>query len=130
MRRKPNPKTILIADDDSHIRKIYRAVLERAGFAVTKAADGGEVVKEARARRPDLIILDLILPGQDGLTVLRDLKADPDLKTIPVIVSTNSEAGEHQKAALALGAAAYLTKVNTPLYALIHHIQTHLTNHP
>jgi CheY-like chemotaxis protein len=98
---------ILLIDDDPEVRASVGSELEAAGFAVV-AADGGEAgLALARARRPDAVLLDVVMPGMDGWAVLRALKADPGLRAIPVVMLTIMENAE---LGLALGAAAYLRK--------------------
>jgi signal transduction histidine kinase/DNA-binding response OmpR family regulator len=99
--------TILVTDDDAAARRIIGAHLTREGYRVLYAASGTEAIEVARAARPDAITLDIMMPQTDGWTVLRQLKADPDLRAIPVIlVSMTGERG----LGFALGAAAVLNK--------------------
>jgi len=79
---------ILIVDDEPHIVMIVRARLENAGYEVISAGDGREGLDKARAEKPDLILLDLMLPVISGEEVCRILKADPEYKKIPIIIFT------------------------------------------
>ncbi|PDT48713.1 MULTISPECIES: response regulator [Sinorhizobium] len=100
-------RTALIIDDDPAARNLIAKALAEAGLASMQAASGAEGIAVAREHRPDAIILDIIMPHQDGWSVLRTLKSDPDLCTIPVILATilaDRELG------LSLGAVEYLTK--------------------
>jgi len=99
--------TILLVDDDPEIQAVIGAELEAAGFKVVGAASGEEGIARARELRPDAVLLDVVMPGMDGWTVLRTLKADPELAAIPVVLLTIMENAE---LGLALGAAAYLRK--------------------
>ena len=101
---------ILVVDDDDLIRQMVRDLLELAGFAVWAAVDGAEGLAQAAAVRPDLILLDLMLPDLDGYTVCRALKADPATHAIPVIFLTASADPGLNHQAYAAGAAACLTK--------------------
>ena len=99
--------TVLIIDDDPAARNITRRVLSREGYGVIEAGDGAEGLRLARELRPDLITLDILMPGMDGWAVLAGLKADPALATIPVILQTILE---DRNMGFALGASEYLTK--------------------
>ncbi|HUG54065.1 MAG TPA: PAS domain S-box protein [Vicinamibacteria bacterium] len=101
------PATVLVIDDDRVVRDLLGRFLEKEGFRVAMAVDGEEGVKLAREVRPDLITLDVVMPGLDGWGVLKELKADPVLSAVPVVVITivdNPGLGH------ALGAVEYLTK--------------------
>ncbi len=100
-------RTALIIDDEPAARNLIAKALAEAGLASMQAASGAEGIAVAREHRPDAIILDIIMPHQDGWSVLRTLKSDPELCTIPVILATilaDRELG------LSLGAVEYLTK--------------------
>src|ERR1700722_7854467 len=85
---KPQPKTILLIDDDPAERELMHRSLTKSGFNVVAVADGEEGIRIAKRLHPRVITLDVMLPGIDGWEVLRQLKADPDLADIPVIVVT------------------------------------------
>jgi len=99
--------TVLVIDDDPAARNITRRVLSREGYGVVEAADGETGLRLAKELRPDLITLDILMPGMDGWTVLAGLKADPALTAIPVILQTILE---DRNMGFALGASEYLTK--------------------
>ena len=103
----PDAPCILVVDDDSGARALLRRHLAKAGYRVEEAADGQTALERARALRPQLITLDVMMPGMDGWAVLAALKADAALAEIPVVMSTILDE-EHM--GLALGAADYLTK--------------------
>jgi CheY-like chemotaxis protein len=98
---------VLVVDDDATARDLLRRTLAREGFAVTTAASGEEGLRLARELHPDAITLDVMMPGLDGWAVLREIKADPEIADIPVIVVTLLEDGS---LAHALGAAGFLSK--------------------
>jgi signal transduction histidine kinase/DNA-binding response OmpR family regulator/HAMP domain-containing protein len=99
--------TILVTDDDPASRRIIGAHLAREGYRVVYASSGAEAIEMARQERPDAITLDIMMPQVDGWSVLRSLKADPELAPIPVVlVSLTADRG----LGFALGAAAVLTK--------------------
>jgi two-component system alkaline phosphatase synthesis response regulator PhoP len=106
-----NVKTILVVDDEPQIARIARDYLERAGFAVLGAGDGAGALALAASRRPDLVILDLGLPDQDGLDVARSLRKDSD---VPIIVLTARAEEADRIIGLELGADDYVTKPFSP----------------
>ncbi len=79
-------KTVLVVDDDPDIRLFSVSVLEENGYTPLEATDGEEGMKLVRDKKPDLIILDVMMPRQSGIKLYREVKTDPDLKHIPVIV--------------------------------------------
>lgn len=79
-------KTVLIVDDEMHLRIFIGAVFETAGFKPVLARDGEDGLNKARAQRPDLVSLDLMMPGEGGITMFRELKTDPRLKDVPVMI--------------------------------------------
>ena len=104
-------KTVLVVDDEPQIVGIVRDYLEHAGFTVLAAADGTEALRAVRTGSPDLVVLDLGLPGLDGLDVLRSLRRDGSL---PVIVLTARGEETDKLVGLELGADDYLTKPFSP----------------
>jgi CheY-like chemotaxis protein len=101
---------ILVVDDDRLLRQMVRDLLEAANFAVAEAVDGADGLAQAAAYHPDLILLDLMMPGLDGYTVCRSLQADPATRAIPVIFLTISADPSLNRHAYAAGAVACLTK--------------------
>ena len=106
---------ILFVEDEPSLQKAISEVLTQEGYKVLGAADGEEGLKKAKEEKPNLILLDLILPKKDGFEVLKELKADEKLKDIPVIVLTNLEGVGDVEKALTLGATTYLVKANYDL---------------
>ena len=101
---------ILAVDDEEDILELLRVNLTREGFAAVCAASGEEALKVARLEMPDLILLDLLLPGMDGLEVARRLKKDASTKEIPVIMVTAKGEEADIVAGLEVGAEDYITK--------------------
>jgi DNA-binding response OmpR family regulator len=99
---------VLLIDDDEDVRHMTRVSLGFEGFDVAEASNGTEGIAAARADRPDAIVLDVMMPGLDGIDVLRALRADVDLAEVPVVILT-AKAGSEQDGWNA-GATAYLTK--------------------
>jgi two-component system alkaline phosphatase synthesis response regulator PhoP len=102
---------ILVVDDEPRITRLVSDYLERAGFAVTVARDGSEAIRRARTEAPDLIVLDLGLPGIDGLDVTRSLRHDT---AIPIIMLTARDDEADRIVGLELGADDYVTKPFSP----------------
>jgi len=112
--RAPRP-LILIVDDVADTREMYESYLRLAGYGVDTARDGRQAVRLAQVARPDLIVMDLHMPGMDGWAAMRQLKSDPKTTRIPVIVLTGHDLKAYLKrSAIAEGAAAYLTKPVSP----------------
>lgn len=107
--------TILLADDDESIRMVARLGLMRGGYDVTVVEDGTEALAAARAGAFDLLVLDWMLPGIDGIDVCRALKADPATSALPVVFLTAaSHDGAHDEA-MAAGAAGVIAKPFNPM---------------
>jgi DNA-binding response OmpR family regulator len=107
-------KTILIVDDEPRIAALARDYLEHAGFAVLAAVDGPSALTSVRATSPDLLVLDLGLPGLDGLDVTRQLRSDPATAGIPIVMLTARDDELDKLLGLELGADDYLTKPFSP----------------
>jgi CheY-like chemotaxis protein len=103
-------RVVLVVDDAEDIRLLCRLHLVRRGYRVTQAANGQEALDSARADRPDLILLDLMMPVMDGWECLAELKADPVLRSVPVFIITGKNQREDQELALASGAEAFIPK--------------------
>lgn len=107
-------KRILIIEDEEDIRELIRYTLEREGFAVSEAGTGEEGLRSAAERNPDLILLDLMLPGKDGLSVCRELKEDGATRDLPVVMVTARGEESDVVAGLELGAEDYVVKPFSP----------------
>jgi DNA-binding response OmpR family regulator len=112
-------KKILFVEDEPHLQKEVGEILTQEGFEVLSALDGEEGLELIKKEKPDLILLDLILPKKDGFEVLKEMKEDEDLKNIPVIVLTNLEGMGDVEKAMSLGATTYLVKANYELENVI-----------
>ncbi|MEZ6018875.1 MAG: response regulator transcription factor, partial [Planctomycetota bacterium] len=106
--------TILIIEDDADIVELLQYNLAKEGFKVRVARDGDAGLHEARRYRPDLILLDLMLPGVDGLEVCRRLKRDQELATTPVVMVTAKSEESDVVSGLEMGADDYLAKPFSP----------------
>jgi two-component system, OmpR family, alkaline phosphatase synthesis response regulator PhoP len=107
-------RTILVVDDEPGIVTVVRDYLDRAGYRVLTAGDGVTALRLARAERPSLLVLDLMLPGLDGLDVTRALRRDPVTAQLPIIMLTARVEEADRLIGLELGADDYLTKPFSP----------------
>ena len=114
-----SPTRILLVEDDRFLRKAAEVTLKRQGFEVLTAQDGEAGLEVARDVKPDLVLLDLIMPKMHGFQVLEHLKADRATSAIPVIVMSNLGQDSDVQRAMDAGAAAYVVKSNTALQSLV-----------
>ena len=103
-------KRILIADDKPNSRELVRTVLEDSGYTVYEAGDGIEALRRARESQPDLVILDLHMPGIDGFGVIQELRRDARFSATPVVCLTASAMQGDRERAMAAGFNGYLAK--------------------
>lgn len=101
---------ILIVEDDPLMSRLYQKIFIFEKYEVELAADGQEGLEKVRISKPTLILLDIMMPKMNGLEVLEKLKADPDTRTIPVIILTNLAGQQDAETALAKGAVKYIIK--------------------
>jgi CheY-like chemotaxis protein len=101
---------VLIVEDEAHIAESLGFVLEREGYTVATVPDGEAALQRLRGGLPDLLILDVMLPGLNGFEVLKAIKSDPRLSALPVILLTARTQPRDREMAESIGAAAYLTK--------------------
>ncbi len=103
---------ILVVEDDKFLREMITRKLDRENYEVIQAVDGEEGEEKIKEERPDLVLLDLILPGIDGFTVLERAKQDPEVKDIPVIILSNLGQKSEVERGLKLGAIDFLIKAH------------------
>lgn len=116
-------KKILLVEDNQDYAALLERVLTKEGFAVTVLYEGTQAVKRAQQEKPDLIILDVMLPDVSGLSVLEEIKRNEATKPIPVFCLTNLPEEVGREKAFALGAYTYLTKVHYNIYDMVKRIQ-------
>jgi two-component system alkaline phosphatase synthesis response regulator PhoP len=121
-------KRILLVEDDRFLRRACEAGLRQRGYTVLTAADGEDGLNKARAERPDLILLDLLMPKLPGLDVLRALKAEARTRAIPVLILSNSSREQDIAEVNKLGVAGYYVKADLSLKALGEHVARLLEN--
>jgi two-component system alkaline phosphatase synthesis response regulator PhoP len=107
-------ETILVVEDEEDIRELLKYNLEKEGYQVFGAATGEEALQAVRRRRPDLILLDLMLPGIDGLEVCRRIKSEPQARHLPIVMLTAKGEETDIVTGLELGADDYVTKPFSP----------------
>ena len=108
------PQIILVADDDPSVGALLKITLERAGYRVIPAFDGEDALAKAKSARPDLIVLDVMMPGVDGYHVARDLANEHDLPSPKIIILTSRTEERDRQISEQLGADAFITKPFEP----------------
>lgn len=119
-------KKILIIEDEKALVVVLRDELALHKYEVAVAYDGEDGMRQLRTFKPDLLLLDVLMPKMNGLEVLKEKMADDDLKDIPVIVLSNLGQDEDIKQALKLGAVDYLVKTQHPIKEIIQKIHHYL----
>jgi len=104
--------SVLIIEDDSYISDMYKIKLESENFEVAIAKDGIIGIKSLEKQKPDIILLDIVMPKIDGFNVLKTIKKNPDLKEIPVVLLTNLSQKENVERGFELGADSYIIKAH------------------
>lgn len=103
--------SILVVDDEPMARDLLRLMLERAGFKIIEAVDGYDALEKIPQHKPDLIILDVMMPGMDGFEVCRTLRAQPETSDLPIIMLSARTQARSVQEGLAAGANRYLSKL-------------------
>jgi DNA-binding response OmpR family regulator len=117
-------KIILVAEDDKFLANAYRVKLTKAGFEPHIARDGQEAIDALQSLKPDLILLDLVMPVKDGFATLEEIKKNDATKSLPVIVASNLGQKEDIERAQKLGATDFIIKSDLSLDALVTKIHT------
>ena len=121
-----NQKKVMIVEDDEHITKVYEIKFTKEGIRSIFARDGEEAITKILAEKPDLILLDLMVPKIDGFAVLEQIKLHPETSKIPVIVLSNLGQKSDQDRALKLGANEFLVKVDCSIQEVINKVKEYL----
>jgi|SRR3989339_108512 len=103
---------VLIVEDDVFLANIYKTKFDMEGFKVSTSENGEAGLNDVKKKKPDIVLLDILLPKMDGFVVLEKLKADPEVKSIPVILLTNLGQKDDVQKGLEMGAADYLIKAH------------------
>jgi CheY-like chemotaxis protein len=101
---------VVLIEDDKNLIQLYRTELELLGANVEIATDGKQGLALVKEKKPDLILMDVILPEKIGLSILKELKSQEDTKNIPVVIMSNYDQGENPRKAIEMGAASFLSK--------------------
>jgi|SRR3989344_4058546 len=120
------PKVLLLVEDDPLLVTMYQTKFSAEGFQVFTATDGEIGLQLAKAQKPDIIVLDIMMPKLDGIEVLRFIRQDPLLKNIPVLMLSNLSELAKQKEAMELGAREFLVKANLTPTEVVTKIKQHL----
>jgi DNA-binding response OmpR family regulator len=115
---------IFIGEDDAFLQKVYTTELIKAGYDVSAADDGEQLLSRLRTQKPDLLLLDVLMPKKNGFEVLEEMKRDPALKKIPVIMLTSLGQEADMQRAKSLGVENYFVKSDMDLDGLIFLIKT------
>ncbi len=108
------PTRILVADDDPSILRLLQLNFELEGYEVSTASDGEEALAKARASSPDVVVLDVMMPGMDGWEVCRRLKEDETMRDVPVILLTALGQEQERRHGMSVGASEYVMKPFDP----------------
>lgn len=122
-----NAQTIVLIEDDEILSKVLNAELTDAGFGVFQAFDGEAGLELVRSKRPDLVLLDIILPKKQGFEVLEELKKSPDTQSISIIILTLLGEDEDIKKGLRLGADDYLVKSSHAVAEVVEKVKNFFT---
>lgn len=121
------PQRVLLIEDEPHIAEAMRFLLARDGWEVEALSDGDLGLRALQRQTPDLVILDLMLPGRSGLEILAAIRADPRTATLPVMMLTAKGQGRDREAAMLAGVNHFMTKpfANADLLAQVRAIMAH-----
>ena len=117
---------ILIVEDEEFLVQALKDNLKLEGYIFNTAANGEEAMDRIRKQRPDIILLDLLMPKKDGFYALEEIKKNPDLKLVPIIVLSNLGGDAEIKRALELGADDYFVKSQHPIEEVIEKVKEYL----
>ena len=119
-------KTVLIVEDDVFLMSLLKNRMESAGFSILAAKDGEEAIKILKEIKPDLILLDIILPGQSGFEVLEEMKSDPQISNAPVMIISNLGQDMDIDRGKDLGALEYFVKARSSMDDVIEKVGSFL----
>jgi CheY-like chemotaxis protein len=122
------PKKVLSIEDDAFLSSLVSSKLVESGLAVVTASFGADGLAKVKSERPDLVLLDIMLPDIGGFEILQTIKADPDTRNIPVIILSNLGGREEIEKGVQLGAASYLIKSNILPHEVAEIVQSQIAN--
>ena len=123
MKRKQKQYSVLIIEDNPRVTKIYKTKLQFEGFQTLVAPNGEEGLEKAKRNNPDLILLDVMLPGVSGFEVLKKLKDNPKTREIPVLILSNLAPAKEQEQGRKLGAVDYFVKTDVSIFQVVEKIK-------
>lgn len=123
--KNSNPKILLVEDDDS-ISEMYKMKFEREGYQIILLKEGKGVLEKIKQEKPNMVLLDIILPQENGFDILEELKQDTSTKNIPVFMLTNLGQQEDIDKGKQLGADGYIVKANTTPSQVLEKIKNQL----
>lgn len=115
---------ILVAEDDQFFQKFYNKELTDRGFDVEIAENGVDAIEKLKAKKPDLVVLDIIMPKKNGFQVLEDIKSDSSLSGLPILVFSTLGQEKDVQRAMALGAKGYVNKSFLDIDSLVSKIKS------
>lgn len=113
--KKNNKPTVFIVEDDPFVLRVYQRKLSLEGFEISLATNGEEALRRISLAIPDLILLDLVMPQKDGFELIADLKSNPKLKNIPIVVLSNLRQESDKQRAKSFGVQEYIVKSETSI---------------
>lgn len=125
-KKKISKSSVLIVEDDAMLARVLAESLKLEKIKVSIVSNGADVLEQVDKIKPKIILLDLILPGIDGFTVLKQLKDNPGTASIPVVVVSNLDQASDVKSVKALGADQYFLKSNTDIKIIIEYVKNKL----
>lgn len=120
-------KKILLIEDDSFISQMYDIKFKQTNYDFLLARDGEEGLQIMKSVKPDIVLLDIILPEMDGFTVLEEIKKDPALASIPILLLTNLGQQENIQKGLSLGAKDYIVKAHSTPQEVVEKVKAYLS---
>jgi len=123
-------KNILLVEDDKFIIDIYTRKLKKAGFSVEIARDGEEALRKVKSIKPDLLILDIVLPNIDGWEIIKRIKKDKKLKDLKIVALTNLQRGEDIERGKSLGITGYFVKAHYTPSQIVEEIKNVMSQSP
>jgi CheY-like chemotaxis protein len=120
---------VLVVDDEAGARRALMRLLTHAGYETVGAGDGFEALRSLEAKRPDVVLLDLVMPGMDGLELMEALHAHPQFKALPVVVLTALSDTHTVNRAQQLGAKAFLVKATFSVAEMLDQVKRYAGNH-
>lgn len=121
-------KKVLVVEDDQFLANAYKLKLSKSGYEVIIASDGAEALEFIKQDRPDIVLLDLIMPNVDGFACLEAMQADENLKTIPVVIASNLGQNEDIERAKSLGAVDFIIKSNVSIEEIVEKVRSIVSN--